>query len=334
MQKASSSGFSKNLLISSVGRRCELVEIFKRAFHKRGWKVFGADALQTAPALYFCDEKFVIPKISDEKAYIESLIQICRQNNVGILVPTIDTDLDILAKNSERFLREAGTFVLVSSPETVKLCRDKNLTQQFFEENSIPAPRQIPLDANPDNLDYPLIIKPRFGSSSIDTFDINNKREFLFFKDYIKDPIIQQKIIGTEFTIDAFCDFDANPISVVPRERIAVRSGEVLKGKIAKDGEIIALSIKILRLLKTIGHITLQCIKNSDGIFFIEINPRFGGGAPMSMLSGANSAENIALLLEGKKLEYSENFAENRTFLRFDSSIALDENFERIEPDD
>lgn len=324
----------KNLLISSVGRRCELVEIFKRAFHKRGWKVFGADASQTAPALYFCDEKFLIPKISDEKAYIESLIKICKQNSVGIIVPTIDTDLDILAKNSERFLKEAGTFVLVSSHEVVRLCRDKNLTQKFFEKNSIPAPRQISLDANPDKLDYPLIIKPRFGSSSIGTFDINNKREFIFFKDYIESPIIQQKILGVEFTIDAFCDFGANPVTVVPRERIAVRSGEVLKGRIVRDAEITELSLKILRLLKPIGHVTLQCIKNSDGIFFIEINPRFGGGAPMSMLSGADSAENIALLLEGKKLEYREDFTENRIFLRFDSSIVISENFDRIKLDD
>ncbi len=334
MQKASSAGFSKNLLISSVGRRCELVEIFKRAFHKRGWKVFGADASKTAPALYFCDEKFQIPRISDKEAYLESLIKICRRNNIGILVPTIDTELDILAENSARFLKDAGTFVLVSSPEVVKLCRDKALTQKFFEENSIPVPQQIPLDANPDNLDYPLIIKPRFGSSSINTFDVNNKREFLFFKDYIRDPIIQQKIIGTEFTIDAFCDFDANPITVVARERIAVRSGEVLKGRIVRDEKITELSLKILRLLKAIGHITLQCIKNSEGIFFIEINPRFGGGAPMSMLSGADSAENIALLLEGKKLKYSENYTNNLTFLRFDSSIALNENFERVDLDD
>ena len=325
---------NKNLLISSVGRRCELVEIFKRAFHKRGWKVFGADASKTAPALYFCDGKFQIPRISEEEAYLESLIQICRQNGIGILVPTIDTELDILAKNSERFLAESGTFVLLSSRETVEICRDKNLTQKFFKENSIPSPLQIPLDANPDKLDYPLIIKPRFGSSSIDTFDINNKREFLFFKDYIKDPIVQKKIIGTEFTIDAFCDFNANPITVVARERIAVRSGEVLKGRIVRDAEITELSLKILRLLKTVGHITLQCIKNSEGIFFIEINPRFGGGAPMSMQSGANSAENIALLLEGKKLKYSENYTNNLTFLRFDSSIALNENFERVDLND
>ncbi len=334
MHNAPTSEFSQNLLITSVGRRCELVEIFKRAFHKRGWKVFGADAAHTAPALYFCDRKFIIPQISDEQGYAKTLIDVCKLNKVKVLVPTIDTELNILAKNSERFLKDAGTFVLVSSPEVIELCRDKNLTHRFFKKNSIPIPQKISLDADPDKLDYPLIIKPRFGSSSIDTFDINNKREFLFFKDYIKDPIVQKKIIGTEFTIDAFCDFDANPITVVARERIAVRSGEVLKGRIVRDVEITELSLKILRLLKAIGHITLQCIKNSEGIFFIEINPRFGGGAPMSMLSGADSAENIALLLEGKKLKYSENYTSNLTFLRFDSSIALNENFERVDLDD
>lgn len=324
----------KNALITSVGRRCELVQIFKRAFNKRGWKVFGADASKTAPALYFCDDKFLVPKISTETALIDSLIKICRENGVGVLIPTIDTELELLSKNSDRFMKEAGTLTMISSPEVISICADKKLTQKFFMRNKIPSPAEISPEADPDRLIYPLIIKPRRGSSSIGTFSVENKREFLFFKDYVKEPIIQQKIAGNEFTIDVFCDLDSNPITIVPRRRIAVRSGEILKGKIDPDEEVLKSSLELVKILKPVGHVTLQCIKNSDGVFFIEINPRFGGGAPMSMLSGADSAENIALLLEGKKLKYSENYTNNLTFLRFDSSIALNENFERVDLDD
>lgn len=315
-----------NVLITSVGRRCELVELFKRAFNKRGWKVFGADASKTAPALYFCDEGFEIPRISDDDRFIDSLIKICKENSVKILVPTIDTELPILAKNAKRFLDEAGTIAMISSENVVSICCDKILSQEFFEKNSILAPQRISPDADACNLKFPLIIKPRFGSSSINTFDINNEREFLFFKDYVKDPIIQQKIIGQEFTIDAFCDFNSNPITIVPRKRISVRSGEILKGQIIKDKSIIREVIKVLNLLKPIGQVTLQCIKNQDGIFFIEINPRFGGGTPMSMNSGADSAENIAKLLEGKTLKYNEDYRTDDIYLRFDNSISINPN--------
>ena len=83
--------------------------------------------------------------------------------------------------------------------------------------------------------------------------------------------------------------------------------------------------------MKPIGHITIQCIKTEKGIKYIEINPRFGGGAPMSIQSGADSCENLYRLLKGENLEYNENYRDNIMFLRFDSSICLDENMEIVQ---
>mgnify|MGYP003310279869 CR=1 FL=1 len=117
----------------------------------------------------------------------------------------------------------------------------------------------------------------------------------------------------------------------VPRQRIATRSGEIIKGRIVKDREIIENVKRLLEVLKPIGQITIQCMKTDDGIKYIEINPRFGGGAPMSITAGANSCENLYRLLMGQQLEYNEEYKENLLFLRFDSSIALNENMEKID---
>jgi carbamoyl-phosphate synthase large subunit len=72
-------------------------------------------------------------------------------------------------------------------------------------------------------------------------------------------------------------------------------------------------------------------MKTKKGIEYIEINPRFGGGAPMSIQSGADSCENSYRLLMGERLEYNENYRDNIIFLRFDYSICLDENMELIQ---
>jgi hypothetical protein len=50
----------------------------------------------------------------------------------------------------------------------------------------------------------------------------------------------------------------------------------------------------------------------------------------MSIQSGADSCENLYRLLMGEKLEYNENYRDKLTFLRFDSSICLDENMEIV----
>ena len=111
----------------------------------------------------------------------------------------------------------------------------------------------------------------------------------------------------------------------MPRERIAVRAGEVIKRKITKDREIIEDVRRLLEILKPIGQITIQCKKTTEGIKYIEINPRFGGGAPMSIKAGANSCQYLYQLLQGKKLSYEENYRDNVTFLRFDDSIEMPE---------
>jgi carbamoyl-phosphate synthase large subunit len=181
------------------------------------------------------------------------------------------------------------------------------------------------------NVKYPVFIKPRSGSSSINAFKANNETELNTYRSLITDPIIQEFVEGEEYTVDVFLDFSSTIITIVPRRRIATRSGEISKGKIIKDRDIIEDIEKLMSVLKPIGHITVQLMKTKNGIKYIEINPRFGGGAPMSIQSGADSCENLYRLLMGEKLEYNENYRDNLTFLRFDSSICLDENMEIIE---
>lgn len=189
-------------------------------------------------------------------------------------------------------------------------------------------PRKI--DINDKNIKFPVFIKPIDGSSSINTFKVNNMEELRFFNSYIDKPIIQEFIEGEEYTVDTFLDFESNVITIVPRKRIATRSGEISKGKIVKDREIINDVKRLLDVLKPIGQITIQCMKTAEGIKYIEMNPRFGGGAPMSIKAGANSCENLYRILQNEKLLYNENYKENITFLRFDSAIMLNEKMEKM----
>ena len=320
-----------NVLILSAGRRVELVECFKRAYKKLKIrsKIIGADISNTAPAIYFTDKYYIIPRIG-EKDYIEKIIEICKKEKVKIIVPTIDTELLILSKNKSKIENETDAIVLVSDYNVISICRNKINTQEFFEKNGFGVPKRI-TNIDEDNIRFPVFIKPIDGSSSINTFRVNNTEEMKFFNNYIKNPIIQELVEGVEYTVDVFCDFESNPVTIVPRQRIAVRNGEILKGKIVKDKEIIYDVKKLIQILKPIGQITIQCIKNDKQINYIEINPRFGGGAPMSIMAGADSCENIYRLLMGEKLKYTEDYKENIMFLRFDNSIMLDENMERID---
>lgn len=320
-----------NILILSAGRRVELVKRFIGAREKlkiRG-RVIAVDISDTAPALYFADKYYLIPRI-DSDEYIDSIIDICKKEDITLIVPTIDTELLKLTENRQKIETETSAKILLSRDEVIHICRNKKNTQKFFEENGFGVPELISNeDIENGNYTFPLFIKPLDGSSSINTFKVKNKEELEFFMNYIKKPMVQEFIEGEEYSVDVFCDFESKPITIVPRKRIATRGGEIAKGQILRDREIIDDVKRMINILKPVGHITIQCMKTKRGIEYIEINPRFGGGAPMSIDAGANSCENIYRLLAGEEVSYNENYENKAFFARFDSSILISRDMEQ-----
>lgn len=315
-----------NVLILSAGRRVELVNCFKNARDKLGinGKVYAADMNCTAPALYFADEKEILPPIASD-GYIRAIIDICKKRNIALIVPTIDTELEILAAEKSKIESETNARVSVSDYESVNICCDKVKTAEYFSRHGFGVPKVISAeDIALKNYTFPLFIKPANGSSSINTYKVNNEKELNFFAEYVSDPIVQECVSGKEYTVDCFSDFDGNVISVVPRIRLATRGGEVLKGKVDKNPAIIQDVKKLIESFGFIGQITVQCFLCDNGsIKYIEINPRFGGGAPMSIGAGADSCENLYRLLRGEKLEYNENWEDGVIFSRFDGSVRV-----------
>ncbi len=313
------------LLFTSVGRRVELLQAFRDAAKRTETPLTlcGADISETAPALFFCDERYIVPRINSGD-YIPALLDICERERITALVPTIDTDLLILAQNKERFA-EIGTTVIISAPEKIRVCRDKRLTAEFFVECGLRAPMTFD-DVDKYDMGFPAFIKPKDGSSSINAFKVENEDALRSYASRIDDYIIQPFIEGTEYTVDVFCDFEGRPVFITPRIRLAVRSGEVLKTEIRKDESIIAEMLSFIEKYKPCGAVTVQLIQNNSTgeNWYIEINPRFGGGAPLSMKAGADAAAALLRMLNGETLDYCPDGAEDgAVFSRFDQSVRV-----------
>lgn len=321
-----------NILVTSAGRRVELVQCFRSAKKELGIPgvIVAADASLIAPALFFADKKYQVCRIDSEN-YVDEIIQISRDNRINGIVPTLDTELLKLAENKERIERESGAKVIISTPEIIKVFRNKYNTADFFLNNGFQTPRYYSLDMLDSNkLVFPLFIKPLDGSSSINAFKISNAEELHFFLKYVPNALLTDFIEGDEYTVDVLCDFEGNCISIVPRKRMVVRAGEIQKGVVEKRQSIIKETKRVLEILKPVGPITLQCIMNDTGVYFIEINPRFGGGAPMSIKAGADSPKNIYRLLQGEKLSYQDEYTEGLIGIRFDQAIYVDANGELV----
>ena len=311
------------MLFTSVGRRVELMQAFRAAAERTGipLEIYGADITPTAPALYYCDHTVIVPPIRDA-AYLTTLQSFCKAEGIAALIPTIDTDLLLLAEHRAEF---GDTKVLISAPERIHPCRDKRLTADLFHSCGLRSPKPVD-DWMQYRGGYPAFIKPKDGSSSIFAYKVKNEDELKTYAQQVPDYIVQPFIGGTEYTVDIFCDFEGKPIFITPRIRLAVRAGEVLKTEISQDAKILAEMQRLIAVFQPCGPITVQLIRdNRTGEdYYIEINPRFGGGAPLSMKAGADSAEALLRLLQGESLGYAEGAAEDgAVFSRFDQSIRV-----------
>lgn len=319
-----------NILFTGVGRRIELLQAFRNAalVLNKKLKIYGADMDGTAPALFYCDFTRRVVAMKNP-GYIQNLLDVCKADSIDLVIPTIDTDLLVLSENREKF-EAVGTKVMISAPEMIRICRDKNNTSQFFVDSGLRAPMPIN-DWKEYKSGYPAFIKPKDGSSSINAFKVENAEELEVYAGQVEDYIVQPFVVGHEYTIDIFCNWYGEPISIVPRERIQVRAGEVLKTQICMDQQMIQEMRILCNAFKPCGPMTVQLIRDDAGIdWYIEINPRFGGGTPLSMKAGARSAENILKLMDGEEVDYVTEIADGAIYSRFDQSVCTTEGKGKI----
>jgi carbamoyl-phosphate synthase large subunit len=318
-----------NVLFTCIGRRVSLLNSFRRAAKQLRTKAsfFGTDTTELSPALQLCDKGFLV-KPTTHSGYIRQLLAIVKNNRVNLLVPTVDLDLKLLAGNNSKFAA-LNCRVLVSSPEVIDICQDKRQTYRFLIKNGFDTPVTMNVNAalSKRNLDWPCFLKPWDGYASRGNAVVHNKKELSFYAKRIPNPICQEFVQGAEYTCDVYVDFVMKVRCVVPRKRIEVRAGEVSKGQIVKDNHIISRAAKLVETLGAgPGLVTLQLFKTPKGkLKFIEINPRFGGGAPLSIHAGADFPKWILQEMLGKKTNIrSDSFKDNLVMLRYDSEVWLE----------
>jgi carbamoyl-phosphate synthase large subunit len=205
---------------------------------------------------------------------------------------------------------------------------DKWRTNEFFRGLGLTAAASwLPGELDPAAADYPLFVKPRFGSASGDSFKANTPEQLTFFSRYVPSAIVQEHLAGPEITNDVVCDLDGNLMAVVSRERIRVRGGEVVIGKTVFDPAIAEACVRIAKALPAIGPITVQCMRNNGATVFTEINGRLGGGAPCGVAAGADWPRWLLARLAGIPVEIPPlgSYQTGLYFSRFHESLFTSE---------
>ncbi len=229
-----------NILLTCAGRRNYLLQFFKCALGARG-QVIACDCSATAPALLEADRQCIVPRM-DDPHYFDALVSICREHQVRLLLSVNDLELSGLAEQALRF-REVGTIPVVASPQVIALCQDKWAAFTFCRSHEIPTPdTYLSLAGSRQALAlgiirFPVVIKPRWGTSSIGVEYVENDRELTLAHEWGRiqvkrtilagmsqaDPdnafIIQEWLQGQEHGMDVVNDLDGRHVCTLARRK-------------------------------------------------------------------------------------------------------------------
>lgn len=289
------------VLLTSAGRRVSLLRAFAHRVRGEGGVVLAGDIDRLAPALFHADSAVRLPRLSDP-TFPAFLTDVVERHAVDLVVPTIDTELPILAAQAKD-LEELGCWAVVSGADFVALCSDKARFSAEFAELGFAVPTTWLPSSLPSLSELPehLFVKPRAGSAGIGAGPLT-RAELSRSRPQTDDVVIQERLRGEEITIDAFLDRSGTAIHYVPRARIRVIGGESVQGVTLPDaqtGPWIRSLLEAAGSLGARGPVTFQAFLTERGPVLLECNPRFGGGFPLGLAAGAHYPDWLVDISQG-----------------------------------
>ncbi len=313
----------------SVGRRGELIKDF-RASMEEGSKIIATDNSPYAPALYFADKHYLVPKI-DAPEYIDTILSICRDEQINVVTTFIDPEIMLLAENRDKF-EAVGVEVLAPYIETARLCFDKYELFKYLVQCGVRTAKtwgtynEIKNALDAGEVSLPVFVKPRTGSGSVGARKINDIDSLRVA--FEQDPgLIAQELMTGEgcFDLDADVYVDTithKAVSIFSKRKISTTLGGANKTISFKDKVFFEFAQDALSHFKFNGPIDADFFYKDGKYYLSEINPRFGGAYLHAYGAGVDFIKMIEKNLHGEANDVViGNYEEGIVMMMYDSVV-------------
>lgn len=261
--------------------------------------IVGLDLNPKAFGRHYCDTFYCKPETTeDDPIYKDFLLELLEHENVDLVLPGIEQDINFFDKNRYIF-SDIKTKLVLNNSKLIHLSQDKWLMHKALTGAglcSIPSHIEDNWEMSLDYLgEPPFLFKPRRGSGGRGQAIIETKKDLEYFWYKQKNNFMMQRIIGSadeEYTVGLFGygDGRASPPAIL-RRTLGVGGATWSAQSIAKDNEIELACNELTRLFKPIGPTNYQFRKESGQVWLLEINPRFSASVSLRSALGFNEAK-------------------------------------------
>jgi carbamoyl-phosphate synthase large subunit len=295
------------------------------ALKKGGHRVVAVDASAEAVGLRLADHSAVLP-LANEAAFADALCDVAEQFAATALIPTVAEELVVL-HGIIPALDAVGVGHWLADPGAVESCTDKWLFHQAAQNSGVPVPETAL--ASTAGVPGPWVIKPRNGRGSRDVYLTDDEHEAKSLLSRVPDALVQHQLSGQEFTVDALVDRDGTLVAAAPRWRNETKAGISVRGETFVNAAVVAGVAQLLGGLNLRGPANVQGFLDPsaqsgwrDGLAFVEVNPRFSGGLPLTLAAGCDVVGQYLRGIVGLPMEPDQlNFRPGVRMYRYFSEV-------------
>ena len=94
-------------------------------------------------------------------------------------------------------------------------------------------------------------------------------------------------------------------------------------GEVHLNESLIELLKQKLHLFNLRGPWNLQCILDQEDFYFLEVNPRFSGGVPLSIAAGCDLAQNLLEWFLGVPLTVFNKIKDGVVMMKYEQELFI-----------
>lgn len=262
-------------------------------------RVIGTDVQDPCVGLEWVDKGFLLPHSSRNEDYLSEIRSICRAQEVQLILPGSEKELELLAREAAAIERDTGAIVVASPVEVLQVAMDKWETCRFLERADLGFPRYARIDAPAEveslvaTVGFPLIAKPLRGTGSRDFYQIDSMQKIDFARGLGKAMVLQERLEpdDQEYSVEIYTRRDGGAVGVISYRREQLVAGDTYRARVGSNPVVEAEALRVVAALRPAGPCNVQLRLTAKGPITFEINPRFSGGVAMRAHFGYNEVE-------------------------------------------